>query len=601
MPTWKPDPALKVESDSTDISGDSVSVIVWRLENAVSRAKLVANDYQGKNFIANLDAFDNLKVSCRYGSDSWEKVFDGIIEDVSPTVSTSGQLVFALAYGQGRALRNTHCNVNYGAESENHSLDTPEEIWDDLVDNHINKSFDGTNTGYAITKTYIAALANPTINFIHNPYRPCIQVINEVAQIYTGYRAGSASVHWFVDPSKNLYINTIGAHEDSGTWPNFWNSTEAASTLVQGTDLLSYSFSKRVHSKDYANLVLLSTDLRKPGYDKWTEDGGAALWGTAGHGSTAITDSNAQFVVGSHSARLYCDASQSGRIFYPSGENAGWDLTKIGSEQSVPSVKFYIRRSGSINTTSQIRFFTTDNDNDYFYVTFATLIGTGAVTWGHYNVPIGPYYKTLQEERVYRWSSSGSPDWSNINGFCIWISVGASGYGEIFLDDLHLTGKILREASDTSEITSYDECQITLSMNSSVDDTLKASDDSGTAGRLAYAELLTRVAIPIVGVVQVPGITDILPGQKVHIHADKQSSGAFRVDKNFRCKEIVHTFNTDGFRSTLHLTDDLTNTFAKGPIGYRDLYSKVMFVDPEAQSLKTTGLDPLVPRLAKAY
>jgi hypothetical protein len=68
-----------------------------------------------------------------------------------------------LAYGYGRALRATHCDKNYGLESDNNTISTPEGIWDDLIANMINKSFGGAATGYGILDAKIPSLTDPTI------------------------------------------------------------------------------------------------------------------------------------------------------------------------------------------------------------------------------------------------------------------------------------------------------------------------------------------------------------------------------------------------------------------------------------------------------
>jgi len=108
---------------------------------------------------------------------------------------------------------------------------------------------------------------------------------------------------------------------------------------------------------------------------------------------------------------------------------------------------------------------------------------------------------------------------------------------------------------------------------------------------------------PVVGQVVTPLIISpvILPGQLVHCHADKQASGSYRVDSNFRVKEIVHLFTRDGALTTLDLTDDVTNTFAVGYLNMLAMLAKVQHVDPEAQNLKASGVDVKISRLSKDY
>jgi hypothetical protein len=350
-----------------------------------------------------------------------------------------------LAYGYGRALRNTHCDKNYGLESDNNTLTTPEGIWDDLIANMINKSFGGAATGYGILDAKIPSLTDPTI-------------FNDLCTIYQGYRAGSAGVHWYVDPSKNLRIDTIGAHTvDTANWPTWWRTDQAGSTLVEGTDFTRSDFQKVVWPH-FANKVILYCDLRKPGYDYLTEDsGGQALWGR--HLLTSLTNSAAagQFVVGSHSLLATSNGAVTGYSWYPSsslsgdaaaaqknvavttvtnfkagdavrlwdstpqGEDAviasiagstltmvdnlanaytvannahcskqlGWDLNSFGSEKNPPTLNFYYYPAANTAVASTVVMMKTVSDptsNDYFYANFATNADLGK--WHHCSIPL---------------------------------------------------------------------------------------------------------------------------------------------------------------------------------------------------------------------
>jgi hypothetical protein len=472
--TWRAHPDIKVEAGSTEIQGDSIKTIVFRPENAVSRVHLTANDYQGKNFIGELDAFTVLKVSLRYGSDSWVKVFEGKVEKVGPEIDVKqGQTLTAVAYGYGygRALSDTHCHVNFGQESENSALDTPTEIWDDLVDNRINKNFDGAATGYAITKTKIKTINNPTVQFVKGGYRKNVDILNEVCRIYQGYQAGSASVHWFVDPSKNLWIDTVAAHSvDTANWDDWWSTDQAGSTLTEGEDFVSSNFHKNVQG--FANKILLFSDLRKPGYDYWTEDsGGSALWGNDGY--TSITDSAAQFVVGSHSLLFDPNGAVAGWGYYPSGAAANWDITKMGSVKSIPRINFYYWKHLLTTATTWVVFSTNDTarKTDYYYAAFSNWHTDPDDEWIHVSLPIGPYYLTASENKRFRWTAVGNPSWSNIDTLEFYTSGGGVN-ALLYVDDLHFSGKIIREAYNSTSIAANNEYQKTVKLDVAVDDTL---------------------------------------------------------------------------------------------------------------------------------
>lgn len=590
------DPQIKVEAGSTEIQSDCINTTVVRPENAISYVKLVASDYEGKNYVGNLDAFTVLKVSFRYGSDAWTKVFEGTVYEVGPELDKNQQTVVATAYGYGRALAVTHCNVNYGKESENTTIDTPEEIWDDLVDNHINKDFDGNATGYAITKTKIKAIATPTINFVPSPYRKNIDLINQVCRFYTASQAGAASVHWFVDPSKNLWIDSIGAHTvDTANWPSYWGASQAASTLVEGEDFVHFDFKKKV--KGFANKIILLSPLRKPGYDYWCEDsGGQALWGST---DATLTDDAAIFIVGSHSLKIApSHAVNPALAYFPSAQNAAWDLSVIGSEQNVPSLNFYVYGDIKSALSKQIELYTSAG-NYYVNIRIDEMLDV-ADEWHHISLPIGPYHKTAEESRRLLWTAVGAPDWTNIN-WVLFRIVSIAQTNITYVDDLHFSGKIIREAYNSTSIAADDEHQKVIRLDMAVDDSMKAADDSGTAGRLAYAELLTAQKKPVVGTVTIPLIVDALPGELFHIHADEQANGSFRVDSDFRAKKITHQFTSAGAFTMLDLTDDVTNTFAKGQSDLLSELGKATFVDPDAKNLFASGVDLLIGRLSLDY
>jgi hypothetical protein len=579
----------------------------------VSYAQLVANDYEGRTYIGELDTFTTLKVSVQYGSDGWTQIFEGKTEKVGPLLNNEAQTVQAVAYGYGAALRSMHCDAQYGSQISS-SLDVPEEIWDDLVDNHINKSFGGAASGHAITKTKIKSITTPTIPFLEGGYRSCLDLVNAVSGLHTASQAGSAGVHWFVDTDQNLWIDTIGAHTvDTTNWPTWWNTNQDGSTLVEGTDFVGVNFSKRI--RDFANKIVLISGFRKPGYDYWTEyqgvvgKGGSALWGN--DGITNINDENVDFVVGAYSLEFDMDSPPgTGRAYYPSTEDAAWDLTKCGSSETIPTINFYFKKDANCNEPScSCRLFTTDHDTDYFYWVFSTWGSDPNGEWIHRSMPIGPYWKTAQEDRRHRWvagtgaiaAPGGAADWADINGVAFRVTADPATDTEFLIDDLHISGKIVREAYNSTSIAANTEYQKILRMDIAIDESLTASDDTGTAGLLAYNELLTRQTTPVVGQVTTPGIVDVLPGQKIHVHADQQASDTFRVDSTFRIKEIVHSFTQTGFTTTLDVTDDLTNTFAFGYMNMVRTLAKAFYIDPEAQNLKASGVDTLVSRLSKDY
>jgi hypothetical protein len=377
--------------------------VTWR-ENDVSTAILHGDNLHSTLYPDNVNKFDTIKVYVKQSTASaWTEIFDGYIRDCNPIVDASGSLVELKCKGLGSALIATNCNTNYGYTSANDSIDTIEEIIEDLVDNYINKSF-GTanNTGYSIGKDYVQAIdAGLSIPFINSPYSTNKEVIDKILMLDTAYRNGAtAGPHWFVDVSGNLRVKTIGTQQahggfGGGDWGIYYGGSNTAITLSEGVDFMSYKVTTA--TKEYANNIVLIAKLRKPAYDYWTEDsGGQALWGSVG--LTSKTDVNAagppqEYVVGSHSLELnITNPDTTGRAWYPSAESAGWDVTKWGSEESVPAIKFYFMKTADLQEAScSVRLCTTDHDNDYFYAVFSTWTDPDD-EWIHRSIPIGPYW-----------------------------------------------------------------------------------------------------------------------------------------------------------------------------------------------------------------
>ena len=597
-PAWKPNPSFKLETNGqTFINETAFFIELVRPLNNVSYLVLRANDYQSKNYIDVFNKFYPLTLSLRYGSDSWAKVFSGVIDTVAPKISrVTGEILECSVWGEGHALIKTHCCTSYGAESKNPTKDTPKEILDDLVDNYINKRLGtASTTGYNITKTKIADIHNDlSITHISSPYLNNFTVINRICDIVTAHVGeGNASCHWFVDPDKNLFINTVGNHEEDGTgWDTYWGGSQAASTIEVKKDMILYDFQDQ--PGEYVNVVVLAADFRKPGYDYWTEDQ-HELWGhTVDH--IELADSGVH-IVGSFSLSVRTPDVVGGFFWYPSGKNAGWDFTKIGSEKTIPSLNFYARRSNAVAT-----FYISVNTDALNFVDW-NFVGdlTSADKWYHFSLPVGPYYDR-QEQLNNPWNATGTIDWSNINYIEFAFDASVNNiYG--FIDDLHLSGKIIREALDSGDAGLYDDYQKFFRCDYALDDTMIATNDSGTAAQLAYAELLRRNKKPIVGVIQIPLAVTVLPGQLIHTRACKKSNGTFRIDKDMRIKELKHVITLPEPMTVLNLTDDVTNAHAMGAPTQHSVLAEYVGAlgHGEARDLKSSGVDILIPRLIKSY
>jgi hypothetical protein len=84
------------------------------------------------------------------------------------------------------------------------------------------------------------------------------------------------------------------------------------------------------------------------------------------------------------------------------------------------------------------------------------------------------------------------------------------------------------------------------------------------------------------GTVQVPGIPDVLPGQKVTIYAPSANlSGA-----TLRVISAKHHYGQDNFTTSLELTDDLTNYQSLQLTSMADLLLQIHTPTSKAQRQK---------------
>lgn len=554
-----------------------------------------------------MEPLDEIKIYLKADvGDGWTQVFGGHIRQVNPHLMTDGRVLQLLCKSYGAALEETHCNRDYGLESKNTSIDTVKEIAVDLVDNMINKSLGSASvTGYAITKTKIADIQAATkIKYVNNPYKTNLEALDVVCELATAIAAGSAGPHWIVDNSKNLIVNTIGAHENTTEWPDWWNTNEAGSTLIEGVDFLNRRGLDK--TEEFANNVVLVTDFRRPAYDYWTEDSfGFGNWGN--DALEDIIDDNApgHVVVGSHSMKFNPDGAVAGYGYIPSTANAGWDVTKWGSERTIPTINFYCFKHvlTAANTYLYMSTNTVARKTSYFYVTFLDWSSEPDDTWLHKSIPIGPYWARTEESRRYRWGVAGTPLWTKIDSLEFSIQLAGEG-GYLLIDDLHFKGQIARSARKAASITANNEYQKVLISRNAMDDSCVTSDDTGFAGRIAYAELLRRLALPTTLTIQVLGKPAMMAGQKAHIHAFKTSGGTFKFNGNMRLMEVQHDADAEGsFVTTATLTSDLTNsTVMSNPDQYAMWQENMFLNSKEAKNIRSgSEVDLLIPILQKDY
>lgn len=580
------------------------NIQVKRPESGVSTAILLANNYKSQLYDSAITKFDVVKIYAqRENAGSYTQIFGGTVRQLTPGLADKATLKIHCK-GYGQALFDTHCNSDYGSESSHPAHNLPWLIWKTLLSDYVNKSLGSAdNTGYALIDVDVENLG-ATIAYINNPYRRCGDVVNLVAQIVTAQNAGAASPHWFVDLLKHLRVKNVGSNTQSPAWPQWYKTNALGSTFEEGVDFHRFQLIDR--AEEFANKVLLVTDFRRPSYDYWTEDsGGQALWGN--EALLSLTDSNAQFVVGSHSLRLETNAAVAGYAYYPAGAAANWDVSRWGSERTIPKLSFYYFKDANI-TEAATWVMMSNNDTarktDYYHCTFCNWHADPDNEWVHVSIPIGPYWATDDENRRYRWVRFGVPplDWSDIDTVEFMTSL-AGGDGLLYIDDLHFSGKIIREAKNSTSITANKEVQKLLISRTAMDDSCIATDDSGAAGRLAYAELLRRQKLPQTLMFTTKLRETMLPGVQLHGHAGKTRSGTFEFNSDCRALLVQHDLSDVGCATTVTASSDLTNSFPLSGVDQYALLTEYLLVNNrEATDIRAGAeVDLLIPILSKDY
>jgi len=580
-------------------------------------ATLTCEDKNSVFYKLRISKRDDVKIYCKHSTESSypsEPTFAGTVQQVNPS-KANGKHLSVICKGYGAALENTHCNRDYGLESSNPTLDTIKEIAEDIVDNMVNKSFGtATNTGYALTKTKIANILSATsVKYMNNPFKTNMEVLDVLCHLSSAIGDGStAGAHYKIDSSKNLILNTIGSHENPEVWPDYFNYTQADSTLTEATERTKTTFQTYMvldKEEEYANKVVLITDFRRPAYDTWTENGFTnGYWDFDG---TTCQDQAAGAgvpdpIVGSK----YLDV-ENAFAWTPAASNAAWDITAWGSARTIPRLNFYMYKNDLVNANCQIILSTSSSIADLgdvtddFYCSLSTLADPDD-EWIFKSIPIGPYWATADETRKYRWSEEGSPDWANINALGFYAVDNGADPGFLCLDDLHFSGKIARSADNHTAYptsTANPEVQRVLIARNSMDDSCIASDDTGFAGRICRSELLRRTAEPLTIMFTIEGQSKLRSGTKAHIHACKLPNNTFAIDTDMRLLTVEHDINTQGYLATVTATTDLLNSF---PISVPDQYAMWMenmfLFSSEAKNVRAGAeVDLLIPMLSKSY
>lgn len=610
--SWK----LTIDPDGTPtvIENDQVSYIKnVRPENGISSLTFRMSNIYFRYYSSIIQVSNEVDLAIKCELPSYTTVFSGIVHSVTPTLTIDGEMIEVVCWGWGIALDKTLCDTSFGTESANPTTDTPEEILDYIIANYVTKRFGplGAATEWSMDTTDIdAPHADFSVTNLTSNYQTNLTLVSRLCDLINAHAVDDSDigVHWYVDPDKHFRMKEIDGDSVDGDWTEYYKGSASLGIIKESGKILVRDY--HVQLNDYYNSIILASAFRKPAYDHWTEDADTNNVWTIRDGDISLSDDAANYVVGADSLKLTIDASQIDAIYRDFPNNI--DTSYIGSQNTIPTINFYAMRTSNANSSAHIGLYTTRGAygaGDTFYIQiYNTASDTtwlpNASQWYGITIPIGPFYKNFAgTANTKNWNIANNADWTNIDGMIVYFNnTGFAGENYFWIDDLHLSGKIIRHAYDASEINAArKERMLLIRLDTALDDTLNTTDNTGTAAMLAEAELYKRTSISWTGRIKMELKEDLLPGQKIALHWGKQPDGTYYASANpVRTRKVTHTIDARGFKTVAEYTYDVTNCNTRG---IANQYSLLMehagaLGHGEAKDLKASGIDPLIPRLA---
>ena len=601
--------------DYTDCKG--ITIINRRPENNYSTLEFTIPNRYSTDIV---EFEDTVSLALQRKTPELATTFTGEVYALQPSL-LNPKTVTCYCKGFAHCMEQTHSDSSWGIESLNPTKYTPREIIQDLADNYVENSFgDAETTNWTIntSDTYVDNVHNGlSVTNLTSKYLNNLTILNRLAEIVNAYAitlgTPEPGIHWFERPDSTnprIYVKEIGDDHSNGDWDKYYGGSQTAATVKEGVNLID--FVPHQTMQNYANNVILAASLRKPAYDYWTEDAATnGIWTVETDGSVA--DDAAAKVVGADSTKFVADASRLVKYYFNFDNNL--DLTYMGSHDNIPTIGFYAKRYASNPTYVYCNLYTT-RGTDYFQVRvysdatgYTDLIPTSG-DWYGITIPIGPFYKNYGGGGSQTtWTEVGTPDWTDLDGIeFAFNNTGVASENYFWLDDLHLSGHIIREARDAGAIdTDGDrERQVFLRLDTAIDDSCVTSDNTGTAARLAASELFKRSQFKttaanrhLTGTAILPMMEDLLPGQQLYVNAGKQLNGNYQYQLDMRCLEVTHKVSTQGYVTEATVTSDLWNSHVFGtPNAWGIVQANAGALGhAEARDLKASGVDLNIPRL----
>lgn len=555
---------------------------------------------------------------------SWYNLFSGKIRMLNETLDRQSERVVAKCDGAGWPLAECVVLDEYGTQSLNPTLDTLLEMITDadegIIPAWVNHILGDTtkDSGHSINTDHVYNLGGSGIPYIYFGMKPASKCLCDLIDLDQAYEGTDAGPHWIVLPGDILLMQTIGAH-DAGSvghgWSNFicgQSAANALSTIVQAGKLKKGDF----HDFNFqtldqlANYILYYAECFYPGTRDWCENNSVAWGSDAGAALTDVSAAGYQMVK-SYSIRAANITSAPHNLWYPSTLDLDMNLNVMGGKYSVPVLTFWFMRNANSNQVeiwllSDTTGIPAQANLKGFYC-FLKIPpdaddGVNQHPWKQYTLPVGENWRYAKSNTSFQsdllaassgqgWIDWGGGDWTNIKAIMVSLNgIGNPAYS--WIDGLHFAGFILRGAKDGTSIANSAIKLRTRVINDPFAkyDTLKASDDSGTAAQLAKAELYRARTEPRIGSFKTRMIRNALPGQLMHIHARPNFlSTSYNVDANFRALQLVHRIDgLGGATTSWEITDDVINAIVRQ--SYLSQNEILKAIRPEYQDRQASGI-----------
>ena len=619
MPGWK------LTIDGVVFENDrAVSIRNIRPENGISSLEFTINNYKSTAFDDLVAPFSDVQLDLKCKNQTYTTTFYGEVYALQPQAKPEVLTVYCRGLEQCLVL--THCDSSFGVESKTPAALTPRQIIQEIVSEYAQKHFGGNVTWWGLDSAdaYVDNVHNGlSVTNLTSQYHSNLTLLNRLCEIVNAYAltlgTPEPGIHWFAYPNTTtprLYVKEIGDDHSTGNWDKYYGGSQTAATITQGIDVIDYSLHKTL--EHYANNVLFACNLRKPPYDYWCEAAVAnGIWTVVDDDITLSDDSGAgNFVVGLDSLKFTIDASQVDTAYMDFANNL--NLSYLGSQDSVPTISFYARRTSEVNSIVWLDLYTTrnvtpGNGDSYWMQLYNTASDTKwmpeANKWYGITIPIGPHYKNFGGMPDKQWNYAGAGNWNNLDGIQFYFNnTGFAGENYFWVDDLHFSGKIVRDARDASEISATSpERQVFLRLDTAIDDSCNITDNTGTAARLCASELFKRMQFQTssadrlwTGTISMPMKEDLLPGQQLYVNVGKLHGGTFKHQRDMRCKSVIHEVSVGCYTTHAKVNSDLWNSLTfDTPSAWGILQESAGALrHAEARDLKSSGVDTGISRLA---